>query len=579
MEEDVKTLSDYVSVAWRRKFYILVPFVVALSITTATILMLPPVYQSTGTILIESQQIPEELVESTVTSYADERIQVIEQRIMTGERLYGLIEKYNLYAEEIGSTPRSEILENMRNQISIELVSADVTNRRRRANATIAFTVSFEHGEAGATQRVTNELVTLFLDENIRSRTERAKEATDFLRKESELLGAQIAVIEEQIASFKQQHEGSLPENSRVNLQQIVTLNATLLATDAELSELNERRDLLLIDLETLQHKAVASGGLTEEQYLQNLELIQDLQNQYISLSARYGSVHPDVKAIKRQITAFEEEYGNIGDIEELQSQEQETKLELIELTKKYSSEHPDVKKLERKLDGIATMITEFNNAVEGPQENGSNPELLQAKARLTSVESSIERIKKVKLDTQSQIVELEARVSRTPQVQRGLDALERDYQNKTRKYQDMKGKELQAELSRTLEEDQKGERFTLLEPPVFPDHPIKPNRQKIFLMGLILSFISGIGVAGIAESLDGGIRGARKLAAITKMTPLVTIPYITTRKDEATRKRHVIILIASGAVACIIVLAMVHIFYEPLDLLWLILLRKFNLA
>ena len=70
MEEDVKTLSDYVSIAWRRKFYILVPFVLVSFIAFPTVMMLPPVYQSTGTIAIESQQIPSELVQSTVTSFA-----------------------------------------------------------------------------------------------------------------------------------------------------------------------------------------------------------------------------------------------------------------------------------------------------------------------------------------------------------------------------------------------------------------------------------------------------------------------------------------------------------------------------
>ena len=70
MEDDVKTLGDYLSIAWRRKFHILIPFIVVLLITVATVLLLPPVYKSTGTILIESQQIPKELIQSTVTTFA-----------------------------------------------------------------------------------------------------------------------------------------------------------------------------------------------------------------------------------------------------------------------------------------------------------------------------------------------------------------------------------------------------------------------------------------------------------------------------------------------------------------------------
>ena len=62
MEEDVKTLKDYLWIAWRRKFHILIPLVLVLAATIATVFLLPPVYRSSGTILIESQQIPEELI-------------------------------------------------------------------------------------------------------------------------------------------------------------------------------------------------------------------------------------------------------------------------------------------------------------------------------------------------------------------------------------------------------------------------------------------------------------------------------------------------------------------------------------
>ena len=98
-------------------------------------------------------------------------------------------------------------------------------------------------------------------------------------------------------------------------------------------------------------------------------------------------------------------------------------------------------------------------------------------------------------------------------------------------------------------------------------------------MLGLILSLISGIGVAGVAESLDGGIRGARTLATVTKMTPLATIPYISTRKDELQKRRNIKILILAGIILGIVFIAMLHYLYKPLDLLWLILLQKINLT
>ena len=85
-----------------------------------------------------------------------------------------------------------------------------------------------------------------------------------------------------------------------------------------------------------------------------------------------------------------------------------------------------------------------------------------------------------------------------------------------------------------SLEEGQKGERFTLLEPPLLPDRPVKPNRPKLLFMGFILAMMSGIGVAGVTEAIDAGIHGENALTTITKAKPLVSIPYIRTQQDEA---------------------------------------------
>jgi len=439
-------------------------------------------------------------------------------------------------------------------------------------------------------------LVTLFLDENIRTRTARAEETSEFLRKESERIGAQIAEMEAQIANFKQENSGSLPESLAVNLQRMVTLRSMMQSSEAELNELNERKNLLLVDLETVRY-SIESGdsGLDEAAQLQKVEELQqkkellDMQNQFISLSARYGSEHPDVKAIQRQISAFELEYGNLSDIDELKSQQQSVKQEIVELTGKYSSEHPDVKRLERKLEGIDVMIVKVAEAegavkvteITPPTVNvaSNNPELMQVEAKLESVDAGIKRIKEGRNDIEKQIAELDIRISRTPQVERGLDTLERDYENSKRKYEEMKSKQLQAELSKSLEAEQKGERFTLLEPPLRPDKPVKPDRPKLFMLGLLLSIVTGLGVAALAEMLDGGIRGSRALASVTKMTPLVSVPYIVTRWDELRRKRIIRFSIAIVFLIGVGIVVAVHFFYKPLDLLWFIVLRKLNLT
>ena len=71
----------------------------AAAATVALAVLLPPTYQSTATILIEQQEIPQELVRSTITSFADQRVQVISQRVMTSQNLLQIIDRYNLYPD------------------------------------------------------------------------------------------------------------------------------------------------------------------------------------------------------------------------------------------------------------------------------------------------------------------------------------------------------------------------------------------------------------------------------------------------------------------------------------------------
>ena len=81
MEEQTKDLKDYFSILRRRKKQILTTVGVLLLASVLVAFLLPPVYRSTATILIEEQEIPPELVRSTITSYADQRLQVISQQV------------------------------------------------------------------------------------------------------------------------------------------------------------------------------------------------------------------------------------------------------------------------------------------------------------------------------------------------------------------------------------------------------------------------------------------------------------------------------------------------------------------
>src|SRR5579883_1029201 len=109
LEPEGLSLPEYLDIARRRLRPMLIAIVTGLLTSMLLALLWPPAYRSTGTILIEQQELPADLVRSTVTSYADERVQMISQRVMTTETLLGIIRRYDLYPRERSRETRDQI--------------------------------------------------------------------------------------------------------------------------------------------------------------------------------------------------------------------------------------------------------------------------------------------------------------------------------------------------------------------------------------------------------------------------------------------------------------------------------------
>src|SRR5215468_3862070 len=217
-------LWSYVAVLKRRKLLLILPFILVLSVGFVVTMALPPVFRSEARILVESQQIPTELVRPTVTAGAKERIQVIEQRVMTRENLLGVVEKFQLFPGKRQSLSGTELMDMMKARASLQPLELE---SRRRNDLTIALTVSFEYENPQIARSVANELVTLILNEDARNRTNRASETTRFLGREVKKLETDLGTIEGQIADLRRKTVDALSD--KVFLQ--------LTALRAELSE------------------------------------------------------------------------------------------------------------------------------------------------------------------------------------------------------------------------------------------------------------------------------------------------------------------------------------------------------
>ncbi|MES9818837.1 MAG: hypothetical protein ABW155_19595 [Candidatus Thiodiazotropha sp.] len=156
-EEELLGIGDYLAILKRRKMQLIVPVAIIMLFSIGLALGLSSIYRAEATILIEQQEIPSELVRSTVTSYAGERIQVISQRVMTTENLGKIIDDYGLYADTREDTSITLLAEALQEDIELEMISADVVDPRsgRPTTATIAFTLAYSNKVPRIAQKVT----------------------------------------------------------------------------------------------------------------------------------------------------------------------------------------------------------------------------------------------------------------------------------------------------------------------------------------------------------------------------------------------------------------------------------------
>ena len=514
-------LSDYLAILRRRKKQVLRTAAAIFVLSVVLAFVIPPVYRSSATILIEQQEVPQDLVQSTVTGYANQRLQIIQQRVLTNASLLQIVQKFNLYPQTEKSVAQdNKIVGKMRQGIKVEPLSANVTDPRSGASmmATISFTLSYDADSPEVAQQVAGELAKLFLNENVRMRTQQAESTTGFLSEEEERLGAHLAELEAKLAEFKERNTGRLPELMNLNMSQLERTQRELEDVERQTYNLEERKLLLQGQLATVEPYTGRSAG----------GRLREAQTDYLSAMAKYSPDHPDVVRARREIEALKKEAGVQDGRDQIEAEYRKVRAELGAARETYGEDHPDVIRLKNSLALLeAKLKAAPASAQTGFAVKPDNPAYIALQTQLDTVNLNLKAAKDQRAKAKEKASDYERRVVQTPKVEQEGLSLQREYDSASKKYREIKQGLLGAETAVELEKGQRGGRFALLEPPQLPDSPRIPNRKAFILLGLVLGFGTGIGYASYAEYMDRTIRGSRSVRAVLRTPPLAVIPYI----------------------------------------------------
>lgn len=471
--------------------------------TVAVVFQLPRRYVSEATLLVMQQQVPERYVVSTTTTGVSEALQAMTQDVLSRGRLEAIIAEFGLYAEERTSQPPERVLARMRKDIGIEATESNPD--RRTVNA---FKISFAAGSPQVAQRVTTRLASLFISENLKTRADQASNTAGFLAAQLAEAQTKLAAQEKRISEFKSRHLGELPEQQQGNLAILAGLQTQLQNTAAAISRAEQQRvylESLLRGFETMSASAASASAPAE------------------------AALPP-------------------GPLKEARDELARLRAEQRRLASVYTPSHPDVIKnaaaVQRAQAEVARLEAEQPRPAPGaarrpaPSDVQQQTTLAQVKSQLEANRVESESLAKDYRGLQLEIEKYQRRLNQMPVREQEMATVLRDHELLKQDYADLLKKKLEAELATSLEKEQAGQQFRLVDAPSLPTVPVSPKRVKLSLLGALAGIVLGVGAAFAVDSHGRPFYSERALARQFAGIAVVGVPPLRTAEEQRARRR-----------------------------------------
>jgi polysaccharide chain length determinant protein (PEP-CTERM system associated) len=478
-------LQDSLEIVLRRRWYLIIAFVLSVTMSVVLCFVLPKMYRSTTLILVEQQKVPEDYVKSSVSVGIDERLNTIQQQIMSRSLLQSVIDEFGLYKKESERKTPEEVVDLMRKHILVDVV--------RGGRNIDGFSISYEGADPKTVMLVTNKLAALFIQANLKEREEFVQATSAFLDTELNGVRANLVAQETKIREFKQKYMGELPEQIMTNLRTL---------------------DRLQLEQQTVHEALSKDKELRAAMLEKNSKLVTLTPNQVMT------------EAVK--------------DINPVQLRLNQLRADLADLRTRYTDKFPDVIRVKTEIEDLEQRLKADGSPTEGPRNGktkkiGPNKETGLADATLTNdlqtqynqMDVEILRLEAKQKQISEQMKEYEDRVEKAPLHEQQMLSLMRDYEITKQNYQSLLDKKLNAKISENLEERQKGEQFRVLDPADLPKKPFKPDQFKLILLGIIAGLGGGGGLAYLREMTDVSFKKAEDVETILRFPVLASIPNI----------------------------------------------------
>ncbi|MGH9667601.1 MAG: GumC family protein [Bryobacteraceae bacterium] len=505
-------VEDYIDILRRHKGWIFGPTFLALVASVVGAYLWPDTYVSSAVVKVVPQQVPENYVQSNVNQLMSDRISSMAESILSRSVLSTVIQTYGLYPRD-RNRPLEDLVETMRKNVSVGNVQS-VTGMNGRSIS--AFQIRFSYENRSLAQKVVSDLVSRFIDRNIRERNDVSVQTTQFLKDSVDAARKKLDGLDTQLAQFRMQNQGHLPDEMQANLQQLGALQARMTSINEAQNRISQEKMLL------------------ESQLRVYKDQLDSLKNPTLGADpAMVAQRSQKLDELDRQISAMENN--------------------LAALRARYKESHPDVQHVEALLKMVQqkrdTAVTEEANAPKAealPRPPNPNVvrETRQWDASIAQLQSQMQARDMQSKEYQKQLDHLntsmkatQARIESTPIGDKQYQELTRDRDLAKQDYQNLNSMVDRSRLATEMEGRKQGETLELLDPASLPETPTQPKRPLVIGIGTAMGLLLGVLLAGAREMKDTSLKNLKDVRAYTQLSILGSIPLL--ENDLVVRRRR----------------------------------------
>lgn len=530
-------LEDYLQILRRNVAWLLAPALAGLTVAVVIAFFWPDTYVSMASIRVVPPQVPEKLVPTNVNMQMADRVNSMKQTILSRNTLTNIIQTYDLYRKERNKLPMEDVIEMMRKDVKI----GNLTEVNQGRNA--AFVVEFSYENRYVAQKVTRDLMTRFIDENIRARHDQAQQTTQFLREQFDQARAEVDAIEQRLTQYKSANAGRLPDQLGGHVSLAGVLESRMSGLTSSISRANQEKTILEAELRALRDRMNKANQMPSDS---------------VSSSGGGGGIAAS---------------GDDENLARLEREVQQLERALSVMLEQYKPEYPDVQRVQARLQTVKkerdTLLNRKLAVRDQPASGASAPVMVarpnparmrevadmeqniaRIQAQIRAKEMEVDRYVRDQSDANRRLQDVEARMSLVPIGQQQLEMLSRDYETAKKRYDELRRSVTSSEMASELESRKQSETLEVLDLPSLPETPTAPTRPLIIGGGLILGLIVGAALAGVRELRDTSLKSLKDIRAYTQFNVLGSVPLL--ENDLVVRRRKRIGMLA-WTTACIL--------------------------